>query len=127
LQGTVQLFAPGRAFSRVLLGGTKEGDFVVDERALPATPPRSGSPAAIGQDPKEPRSESLRFIALGQRSVGANKGVLQCLLRILTTTEHPHGITTVLSPVTRHDHGVCLGVSSQDASHDCGITVVLDR
>lgn len=127
LQGTFQFFSPCRAFGRVLLGGAKEGDVVVDERSLPATPPRSGSPAAISQDAKEPWSETLRVITLGQRSIGSDEGVLQGLFRILPTTEHSYGISPVLSPISRHDHGVGPGVSSQDTSHDRGITVVLDR
>jgi hypothetical protein len=125
LQGSVQFFSPCRALGRVIFGGAEESDFVVDKRALPATPPSSGSPAAIGQDAKEPRSESLGFITLGQRSKGSDEGILQRLFRVLPATEHSHGITTVLNPVTRHDHGIGPGVSSEDTSHDCGITVVL--
>src|SRR5512139_1752572 len=71
LQGAYQFLTPCRALGRVLFGGTEEGDVVVDERALPATPPCSGSPAAIGQDAEEPRREPLRVITLGQRSKGA--------------------------------------------------------
>ena len=127
LQGSIQLFSPGRALGRVLFGSAEEGDFVVDESALPATPPSSGSPAAIGQDAEEPWSEPLWFITLGQRSKGSDEGILQRLFRILTATEHSYGITTVLNPVSRHDHGVGPGVSSEDTSHDCGITVVLKR
>src|SRR5688572_29720774 len=127
LQGSIQLFSPCRALGRVLFGGAEEGDFVVDERSLPATPPRSGSPAAISQDAEEPGREALRFITLGQRSISSDEGILQRLFRIFSTTEHSYCITTVLSPVPRHDHGVCPAVSSKDTSHDCGITVVLNR
>ena len=126
LQGAIQLFTPCRALSRVLLGGTEEGDFVVDECALPATPPRSGSPAAISQDAEEPRSKTLGFITLGQRSIGPDEGILQRFFRVFSTTEHPYGIPAVLSPIPRHDHSICPAVASQDTSHDCGITVVLD-
>ena len=127
LQGAIQLFSPCRALGRVLFGGTKEGDFVVDEGSLPATPPRSGSPAAISQDAEEPRSKTLGFITLGQRSIGSDKGILQRLFRVFSTTEHPYGIPAVLSPIPRHDHSICPAVASQDTSHNCGITVVLNR
>ena len=127
LQGSIQLFSPGRALGRVLFGGTEEGDFVVDECSLPATPPRSGSPAAISQDAKEPRSKALGLITLGQRSIGSDEGILQRLFRVFPTTEHPYGIPAVLSPIPRHDHSICPAVSSKDTSHDCGITVVLNR
>lgn len=127
LQCAFQFFSPCRSFGRVLLGGAVEGDVVVDERSLPAAPPRSGSPAAISQDAKEPWSEALRLITLGQRSIGPDEGVLQRFFRVLPTTEHSYGITPELRPISLHDHGIGPGVSSQDTSHDCGITVVLDR
>src|SRR5688572_10037353 len=127
LQGSVQLFSPCRTLGRMLFRSAEEGQFVVDERPLPATPPSSGSPAAIGQDTEEPGGEPLWFIALGQRSIGTDEGILHRLLRILPAPEHPYRITSVLSPVSRHDHSVRPAVASQDASHDCGITVVLNR
>jgi hypothetical protein len=127
LQGAFQFFPPCRALGRMILGGTHEGDVVIDERSLPSAPPRSGSPTAISQDAKEPWSEPLRIIAFGQRSIGSDEGILQRFFRVFPTTKHSYGITAVVGPVSRHNHGVGPGVTSQDASHDCGITVVLDR
>jgi len=127
LQGAVQFFPPCLALGRMILSGTHECDVVVDERSLPSAPPRSGSPTAISQDAKEPWSEPLRIIAFGQRSIGSDEGILQRFFRVFPTPEHSDGITAVVGPVSRHNHGVGPGVTSQDASHDCGITVVLDR
>jgi hypothetical protein len=127
LQSALEFFTPRRAFGRVLFGGSVKRDFVVDERALPSTPPSSGGPAAIGKNAKEPGSESLRVIALRQRSIGTDKRILQRLFRVLPTPEHSYGVPPVLCPVSRHNHGVCLGFSGQDTSHNCGITVVLNR
>ena len=127
LQGAFQFFPPCRTLGRVILGSTHEGDVVVDERSLPSAPPSSGSSAAISQDAKEPWSEPLRIITSGQRSIGSDEGILQRLFRVFPTTKHSYGITAVVDPVSRHNHGVGPGVTSQDASHDCGITVVLDR
>jgi len=126
LQGAIEFFTPCRAFSRVFLGGSVERDVVTDERALPAAPPTSGSPAAIGKNAKEPWSKPLRIVASRQRSIGTNKRILQRFFRVLPATEHSYGITPVLCPVSRHNHSVCLGFSGQDTSHDCGITVVLN-
>ena len=118
LQSAFQFFPPCRALGRVILGGTHEGDLVVDEGSLPSAPPCSGSTAAIGQDAKEPGRETLRIITLGQRSIGTDEGILQRFFRVFTTTEHSYGVTTVLGTVSLHNHGVGPGFTSQDASHN---------
>jgi hypothetical protein len=127
LQGAFQLFAPGSSFGGMVLGGSVKGDVIADKGPLTSTASGSGSPAAIGQDAEEPGREALGIITLGQRSIGTDEGILQRFLRILTATEHPYRITTVLSPVSRYDHGVSLGLSTQYARHDRGIAVVLYR
>lgn len=127
LQSAFQLFAPCRTISRMLFGGSVKGDVIVDKGPLTSAASRSGSPAAIGQDAEEPGREALGIITLGQRSIGTDESILQRFFRVFTATEHPYRITTVLCPVSRHDHSVCLGISTQDPRHDCGITVVLNR
>src|SRR3954469_18873708 len=67
-QRSFDLFAPGAPLRRVLFGGIVKRDVVAHECPRAPAAARTDGATAIYEDTKQPRAESLRILAPGERS-----------------------------------------------------------
>src|SRR6185503_19084517 len=64
--------------------------FFPNEDPLALTSPRRNASTLVYKDPVQPRTELVPLLILPERSVRAEKGGLQCVLRVVAVAQHSH-------------------------------------
>src|SRR4029077_4717351 len=95
LERAIDFLAPSHRVSRVIHRGVEKRSLVNDECPRSAAAPGPDRTTAIDENAEQPCAEALRILASDQRSIGARKGVLKRLFRVLTIAEHVGGVARV--------------------------------